>query len=290
MKHRLLILFLALSTALSAQVERPKWEFGGGVRFNYMGLNGGFSGGRNSDGYSFDIKYKDIGMDNFTPSFAIALGGRFKKWNLEFGGSRGRYEGSFKTTIKMVHDDKVIDSGSVVSGSLDMTMLVLTTNFALIQKKNDLGVGIGILALYMGSDYSTTDSLGREVKLANSQWFPMPFLVIGGRLKFGDFRINGSGGGAFFVGNMSGYHYTVSYLTVDVNGTYEFWHTKRIALSGDIGYRFLYMYLKMDNDQGWYHEKDFYNGPYATLRIKLFSKDLWRPGKHKENKETSPGK
>ena len=46
----IIILLVVISTTLKAQIERPKWEMGGGVRLNYMGLNGGLSGYRNSDG------------------------------------------------------------------------------------------------------------------------------------------------------------------------------------------------------------------------------------------------
>ena len=37
-------LIRVISTTLTAQIELPKWEIGGGLRLNYMGLNGGFSG------------------------------------------------------------------------------------------------------------------------------------------------------------------------------------------------------------------------------------------------------
>jgi hypothetical protein len=115
MKNSLILLFLAVSAALSAQVETPKWEFGGGVRFNYMRLNGKMSGSRNADGYNFDISYKDF--------------------------------------------------------------------------------------------------------------------------------------------------------------------------SFDLGYRFLYMNLRMDNDGGWYNEKGFYQGPYATIRMKFFSKEMLQPHKSKDKKK-----
>ena len=138
MKSRLIIFLLAITTTLSAQVERPKWEFGGGIRLNYMKLTGGMSGYRSADGYSFDTKYNEIGMDTYSPSFAIALGGRYKKWNLEFGGSKGSYDGNFITTTDIVRDDVQIDSGAVVSGTLDLNMYALSTNFGLIQRKHDL--------------------------------------------------------------------------------------------------------------------------------------------------------
>ncbi len=89
MKNTLIILGLIISTSLAAQIERPKWELGGGIRLNYSGLDGGFSGHRNSDGYEFDIDYHEIGMNTYSPSFALAIGGRYKKWNLEFAGSEG---------------------------------------------------------------------------------------------------------------------------------------------------------------------------------------------------------
>jgi len=285
MKNALLIFLLTVSTALTAQVERPKWEFGGGIRFNYTGLSGNVAGYRNSDGQSFDMDYKEIGMDNYSPSFAIALGGRFKKWNLELGGSRGVYEGSFVTLADMVRDDVQIDSGSVVSGKLDMTMFMVNTNFALIQRKHDLGIGIGILALNIGTNYSTTDVFGQEIILGGDQWFPMPFIALGGRLKFGKFRIGGTAGGAIFIGNMNGDDYDVSYITLDANAAYDFYEKGRFGLSADLGYRFLYMDMKIENESGWYKEKDIYQGPYATIRVKYFSKEMWKFVKRKDRKK-----
>lgn len=286
MKNTLIIAFLAISTTLSAQIERPKWDFGGGVRLNYMGLNGGFSGYRNADGKTFDLKYKDIGMNTYSPSFAIAFGARYKKWNLEFAGSRGSYDGSFITPADMVRDDMQIDSGSVVSGTVDLSMYALFTNFALIQKQHDLGAGVGFMFLNMGSNYTTYDVNNKEVKLGGSQLFPMPFLALNGRFNFEKFRINISGGGAIFKGAMDEVDYDVKYYTIDMSVAYDFLKTARLTYSADIGYRNLFMDLRMDNDIGWYKEKDIYRGPYATVRIKFSSKEMWKYVKRKDrNKE-----
>jgi hypothetical protein len=283
----IIILLVVISTTLKAQIERPKWELGGGVRLNYMGLNGGFSGYRNDDGKTFDLNYEDIGMNTYSPSFAIAFGGRYKKLNLEFAGSKGSYNGSFITPADMVKDDVLIDSGSVVSGTVDMSMYALFTNFALIQKKHDLGVGIGFMLLNMGANYTTLNDNNEEVKLGGDQWFPMPFLAISGRLNFNKFRINISGGGAIFKGEMDDVDYDVKYYTVDVSVAYDFLKTGRLAYSADIGYRDLYMDLKMDNVMGWYKEKDIYRGPYATIRVKFSSEEMWKYIKRKDRNKTS---
>ena len=282
MKNTLIVVLITISTALSAQIERPKWEFGGGVRLNYMGLNGGFSGYRNSDGQKFDIEYDEIGMNTYSSSFAIALGGRYKKWNLEFAGSRGSYNGSFITPSDIIRDDIQIDSGSSVKGTVDMSMYALFTNFALIQKQHDLGVGIGFLLLNMGIDYSTVDINDQVVRIGDDQWFPMPFLAVSGRLNFNKFRIAGTLGGAFFKGNIDNADYDVKYYTIDVSATYEFLRTGRLTYSADIGYRDLFMDLDMENEVGWYHEKDIYKGPYASLRIKFSSAEMWKYVKRKD--------
>ncbi|MCK4825334.1 hypothetical protein KA005_56830, partial [bacterium] len=73
----LLVLIVFSNLTLNAQIERPKWEIGGGLRLNYLGLDGGYSGERYEDNYEFELNYKDIGMDTYSPSFAIAMGGRF---------------------------------------------------------------------------------------------------------------------------------------------------------------------------------------------------------------------
>ena len=71
----LLVALLFFAGTAASQVERAEWEIGGGLRLNSMGLDGGFSGTRSSDGYSFDIKYKEIGMDNYATSYSVAIGG-----------------------------------------------------------------------------------------------------------------------------------------------------------------------------------------------------------------------
>jgi len=287
MKNTLIVVLITISTALSAQIERPKWEFGGGVRLNYMGLNGGFSGFRNSDGQKFDIEYDEIGMNTFSPSFAIALGGRYKKWNLEFAGSRGSYDGSFIIPADMSRDDIQIDSGSSVNGTVDMSMYAMFTNFALIQKRHDLGVGIGFLLLNMGTDYTTIDTNDQEVKIGDDQWFPMPFLAVSGRLNFNKFKVAGTAGGAFFKGTIDDADYDVVYYTFDVSVTYEFLQTARLTYSADLGYRDLFMDLDMENEVGWYHEKDIYKGPYASLRIKFSSDEMWKYVKRKDRVKSS---
>jgi hypothetical protein len=276
MKSGLVIVLLLISATLTAQVERPLWELGGGVRLNYMGLGGGFSGTRNSDGYSFDIKYKDIGMDNYATSYSIALGGRYKKFLLEFGASRGTYEGGFTLTTDVVRDDMQLDSGAVVSGSLDLTMYALSTTFGLIQKKHDLYLGLGVILLNMNSNYTTKDVNGQEVKLGGDVWFPMPFLALAGRWNFSDrFRLVGSLGGAIFKGSQDGIDYDVLYYTYDITAAYEFLQAGRMTYTIDVGYRNLFMDMDADSDKGVYHEKDIYSGPYATIRILFSSEELW---------------
>jgi hypothetical protein len=277
LKSGLIVLLLLISTTLTAQVERPKWEVGGGVRMNYMGLGGGFSGTRASDGYSFDIKYKDIGMDNYTASYSIAVAGRYKKFLLDFGASRGSYTGGFTLTTKVVKDNTELDSGAVVSGTLDLQLYALSTMFGLIQEKHDLGVGIGVLLLNMASDYTTKDVNGAEVKLGGNEWFPMPFLAFMGRFNFSDtFRLVGSIGGAYYKGNKDGADFKVLYYTYDLTAAYEFLRTGNWTYTVDVGYRNLFMDMDISKDIGTYHEKDIYSGPYATLRILFSSEELWK--------------
>ncbi len=117
---------------------------------------------------------------------------------------------------------------------------------------------------------------------------PDAFFSDNGRLKFGKFRINLSGGGALFKGKMDEVNYDVKYYTVDVSAAYDFLETGRFAFSADIGYRNLFMDLKMDNDMGWYKEKDIYRGPYATIRVKFSSEEMWKYVKRKDrNKESN---
>lgn len=278
MKNALIIVLLLISTTLTAQVERPRWEVGGGLRVNYMGLGGGFSGTRSSDGYSFDIKYKDIGMDNHATSYSVALGGRYKKFLLEFGASRGSYDGGFTLGADVVRDDMQLDSGAVVSGTLDLALYALSTTFGLIQQKHDLYLGLGILLLNMSSNYTSRDVNGQEVKLGGDVWFPMPFLALAGRWNFSDkFRLVGSVGGAYFKGDQDGTEYEVLYYTYDITAAYEFLQAGQMTYTVDVGYRNLFMDMDAENDKGLYHEKDIYTGPYATIRVLFSSVDMWNP-------------
>ena len=285
MKKALVIVLLSFATTLFAQVERAKWEFGGGLRLNYLGLSGGYEGERASDGYQFKLNYKDIGMDNYSPSMAIAFGGRYKKWNLAFAGSRGSYTGGFKTKFDIVRDDVQIDSGAHVDGQIDMGIYALTTTFALIQKKHELGVGIGFLILNMGSKFSSIDTSGNPVSFGEPILFPMPFLAVSGRLNFGDFRISGTGGGAIFRGNKDGLHYDVLYYTIDFKGVYDFYKGEHWSYSVSLGFRQLFMDMYMENDMGWAKEKDIYSGPYISIRAKFSSLERWTYVRKKDRKK-----
>ncbi len=256
-------------------MEKSLWEFGGGIRLNYLGLDGGYEGQRASDGYEFKLDYQEIGMDNYSPSFAIAFGGRYKKLNLAFAGSKGSYTGEFISNVDIVRDDIQIDSGATVKGSIDMGIYALTTTFAIIQRQHELGVGIGFLILNMGSSFKTTDVNSELVDLGGDHLFPMPFLAVSGRLNYGDFRFSGSGGGAYFKGEMDGIDYEVFYYTIDLKGVYDFYKSGNWSYSASIGYRKLFMDMFMENEMGWAKEKDNYSGPYISIRAKFSSTEMW---------------
>ncbi len=275
MKKILLLIFVITTLGMQAQVERSLWEFGGGVRLNYLGLSGGYEGVRFSDGYQFKLDYEEIGMDNYSPSFAIAFGGRYKKWNLAFAGSKGSYDGEFVSNVDIVRDDIQIDSGATVKGNIDMGIYALTTTFLLIQEQHELGVGLGFLILNMGSSFQTTDVNGDLVDLGGNHLFPMPFLAISGRLNYGDFRFSGSGGGAYFKGEQDGMDYEVFYYTFDMKGVYDFYKSENWSYSASLGYRKLFMDMYVENDIGWGKEKDNYSGPYLSIRAKFSSTEMW---------------
>ena len=81
--------------------------------------------------------------------------------------------------------------------------------------------------------------------------------------------------------------YDVYYYTIDVSAAYDFLQTGRVAYSADIGYRNLFMDLKMDTDMGWYKEKDISRGPYATIRVTFSSEEMWKYVTRKERKKES---
>jgi hypothetical protein len=280
----LLLVLIMGNLSLTAQIERSKWEIGGGLRLNYLGLSGGMSGYRASDGYEFDLDYHEIGMDNYSPSLAIAIGGRYKKWNLAFAGSRGSYKGGFTTPAEIVRDDVKIDSGAIVDGQIDMGIYALTTTFGIIQRKHDLGVGIGFLILNMGSSYKTTSTIGELIDLGGNQFFPMPFIAIAGRLNFGKFRFAGSGGGAYFKGKKDDLNYEVIYYTFDIRAIYDFYKGDNWSSQISLGYRSLFMDMDMSNDLGWAREKDIYSGPYISIRAKFSSDEKWTYVKKKDRK------
>ncbi len=159
-------------------------------------------------------------------------------------------------------DDIQIDSGSHVDGNIDMGIYALTTTFALIQKKHELGVGIGFLILNMGSSFKTTDVNGELIDLGGNHLFPMPFLAVSGRLNFGKLRFAGSGGGAIFGGEKDGLDYDVKYYTIDIKGVYDFYKGDNWSYSASLGYRRLFMDMYMENEMGWAKENDIQRSLY----------------------------
>jgi hypothetical protein len=277
-------ILLSLSLGLNAQVEYPKWEFGGGLRLNYLGLSGGYEGLRYSDDYRFEMDYKEIGMDNYSPSLSVALGGRYKRFNLAFAGSKGSYDGSFTTNVDFIRDDVEIPAGSEVKGKIDMGIYALTTTYALIQKKHELGVGIGFLILNMGSTFSTTDINDNPISLGEPATFPMPFLAAAGRLNFGNFKISGSGGGALFKGEKDGLDYDVKYYVIELKGVYDFYKGDNWSYNVALGWRTLFMDMYMENDLGWAKETDNYSGSFISLRAKFSSTEKWTHIPRKQRK------
>lgn len=242
--------------------QEELWEIGGGLRFNYLRLTGGISGYDAETGNVFDINYSAVGMDNYSPSVALALAGKYKKFNLFFGASRGKYSGSFISKNDITIDGETIPAGSNVDGEIDMGIYSLSTTFALIQKKHDLGLGLGFLILDTGMKFSAE---GKTI--GDSHIFPMPFLALSGRLNFDKFRIVGVGGGAYFDGNIDDYDYTVWYYTADVRVGYEFYKKGNYTGIINLGYRTLYMDSEASKNGSWFKEEDRYAGPFMSVLV-----------------------
>lgn len=250
------------SNKVQVQDQEELWEIGAGLRFNYLRLTGGISGYDAETGNMFDIDYSAVGMDSYSPSVALALAGKYKKFNLFFGASRGKYTGSFISKNDITIDGETIPAGSNVDGEIDMGIYSLSTTFALIQKKHDLGLGLGFLILDTGMKFSAE---GKNI--GDSHIFPMPFLALSGRLNFDKFRIVGVGGGAYFDGNIDGYDYTVWYYTADVRAGYEFYKKGNYTAIINLGYRTLYMDSKASKNGSWFEEKDRYAGPFMSILV-----------------------
>jgi len=239
---------------------KPVWEFGAGLRLNYLGLSGGITGYSAEQDVPVDIDYREIGMDNYAPSLALAMAGKYKKFNLFFGASKGSYKGSFITKNDLVHEDELIPAGSEVDGNIRMGIYSLSTTFAIVQRQHDLGAGLGVLLLDMGMEFKTDD-----VTIGSDQVFPMPFLALSGRLNFGRLKFVGVGGGAYFGGKMDGYDYTVYYYTIDVKVAYDIIKTDNWATILSLGYRNLVMDSKASKEGSWFREKDKYQGLFLSV-------------------------
>ena len=263
-------LFISLvSTAKLHAIEaidpEELWDIGAGLRLNYLRLTGGFSGYDASTGNTFDLNYKDIGMSTWAPSLALALGGKYKKWNLFFGASRGSYTGSFITKQDITIKDELIPAGSQVDGKITMGIYSLSTTFAFVKKpEHDVGVGLGFLILDMSTEFKTTD-----VSLGDTGIYPMPFLALSGRKKFGKWRLSAVGGGAHFDGKQDGLDYTIFYYTFDAQVGYEFYKKGNYIAVTNLGYRLLRMNMKGTQDNGnWFEEDDHYNGPFLSVLVR----------------------
>jgi hypothetical protein len=251
------------SIKVQVQDQEELWDIGAGLRLNYLRLTGSISGFDAQTGNTFDIDYSEVGMDNYAASLALALAGKYKKFNLFFGASRGSYTGSFLSKNDVTIDDETIPAGSTVNGKIDMGIYSLSTTYGLIQKKHDLGLGFGILLLDMGMEFSAG---GKTI--GEPQIFPMPFLALSGRLNFDRLRIVAVGGGAYFNGDMEGYDYTVWYYTFDVRAGYEFYKKENCSAIANLGYRSLHMDSKASKGATWFEEKDSYSGPFISILVK----------------------
>ena len=229
-----------------AEEQDKYWDFGAGMRLNYLRLTGGFSGYSATDDATYHLDYSSIGMDNYAPSVALALAGKYKKWNLFFGASQGSYTGSFITKQNITIKDQTIPAGSHVDGKIDMGIYSLSTTFALAREPTyDAGVGLGFLILDMDTEFKTS-----TVTLGDGQIYPMPFLALSGRKKWGKFRLSAVGGGAYFDGEMDDLDYTVYYYTVDIKGDYEVYKKNHYTAIAALGYRHLYMDSKATQSNG----------------------------------------
>lgn len=257
----LILLFPAINAR--AQEQEELWDLGAGFRVNYLRLTGGVSGFDEETGNKFDIDYKSVGMDNYSPSVALALAGKYKKFNLFFGASRGSYSGSFTSKNDITIDDETIPAGSKVDGKIDMGIYSLSTTYGLIQRKHDLGLGFGILLLDTGIEFSAGSKTVGDTHL-----FPMPFLALSGRLNYGKLKVVAVGGGAYFDGDMDGYDYTVWYYTADIRVGYDFYTKNNYTATFNLGFRSLYMDSKAEKNDSWYKEKDRYAGPFISILIR----------------------
>ena len=250
---------------MTAQEQEEVWDFGMGIRLNYLKLTGGFSGYSAKDNATYHLDYNAIGMSNYAPSAALALAGKYGKWNLFFGASKGTYTGSFITKQDITIKDTTIPAGSLVDGKISMGIYSLSTTYALAKKPEyDIGVGFGFLFLDMGTEFKTSDTT-----LGDSQIYPMPFLALSGRKKFGKFRLTAVGGGAYFNGEMDDLDYKVYYYTFDVKGGYEFYKKENYTAVASLGYRHLYMdSTATQSDGSWFEEKDRYAGPFFSVLVK----------------------
>ena len=253
---------------VSAQADdwENTWNLGAGLRLNYLRLTGGFSGYSATDDATYHLDYSAIGMDNYAPSVALALAGKYKKWNLFFGASRGSYTGSFITKQNITIKDETIPAGSHVDGKIEMGIYSLSTTYALVKEpQHDVGIGLGFLILDMDTEFKTS-----TVTLGDGQIYPMPFLALSGRKKWGKYRLSAVGGGAYFDGEMDGLDYTVYYYTIDIKGGYEFYKQNHYTGVFSLGYRHLYMDSKATQSDGsWFEENDRYAGPFISVLVKF---------------------
>lgn len=132
------VVVMSMAQPVSAEPREVQWEFGGGLRLNYLGLSGGVTGFNADTGNEYDLDYKAIGMDKYAPSLALAFGGRYKKWNLAFGAARGSYKGTFVTRYDIDRDDIHIPAGSEVDSEIKMGIYSLSTTYGIVRRKHDL--------------------------------------------------------------------------------------------------------------------------------------------------------
>jgi hypothetical protein len=113
----------------------------------------------------------------------------------------------------------------------------------------------------------------------------MPFLAAAGRLNFGKLKFSASGGGAIFKGEKDELDYDVKYYTIDVKAAYDFYTTENWTYNVGIGFRKLFMDMRMENELGWAREEDHYSGPYFAIRAKFSSSEKWTYQRRRDKKK-----
>jgi hypothetical protein len=249
---------LILSSLLSAvAAEERTWGFELGLRYSLLTPGGEM--GSVIDGTEKETSLSDLGLDDAAGAGGLTLGLKHKRANFYLSGQVSDFSGVGTTTHDITQGDVTIPAGAPLDTSMDIGIYSAIATYDLIHSTYDLGIGLGLMALDFGVDYS---SFGTDIGIDETVYLPL--LAINLDVYWKRFEFAALIGGAAVNANGN----EVYYVNADLAARYAFVKNERWAGQVALGWRYITMDLQFEEDASDGFEADIdFSGPYVGLRF-----------------------